>query len=202
MINFFLRYYSRILKKLSGKSLVAAKIHSSSKIEAGSSVHFSCMGRYSFCGYDCSIYYAEIGSFVSIAGGVVIGAPEHPMSWVSTSPVFYRGRDSIKKKFSDHCLPNPNITLVGNDVWIGSGAVILSGVSIGDGAVIGAGSIVTKNVDPYAIVAGSPAKLIRYRFSNDIINRLLRSEWWLLPDDRLSNLAKYIKNPEVFLKRF
>lgn len=79
-------------------------------------------------------------------------------------------------------------TKIGNDVWIGANAVIQSGVTIGDGAIIGSGAIVTKNVPPYAIVAGVPAKLLRYRFNKTQIKDLLKLQWWNLPFDKIKNL--------------
>jgi chloramphenicol O-acetyltransferase type B len=190
---------SRLIKKAHLCSVRKSSIHPSSKIEAGSNVVFSRFDRYSFCGYDCDIFYAEIGSFTSIANQVVIGGARHPMEWVGMSPVFYRGRDSVRKKFSQHELSRPRITSVGHDVWIGRSAIIMSGVKIGNGAVVGAGAIVTKDVPPYAIVAGNPAKLIRFRFSPDLISSLEDSNWWLLGDDRIEYLARYIKNPEMFI---
>ena len=84
-------------------------------------------------------------------------------------------------------------------MWIGRRAIILQGVHIGTGAVVGAGAVVTKDIPPYAVVAGCPAKIIKYRFDSDIICRLLKSEWWLLQDFQLKKLAKYMNSPIVFL---
>jgi serine acetyltransferase len=85
-------------------------------------------------------------------------------------------------------------------VWIGLGSIILSGVKVGTGSIIAAGSVVTKDVEPYTIVAGNPAKLIRKRFSNEIINSLEKSEWWNFSDERLKYFAKYFKEPTLFLE--
>lgn len=81
---------------------------------------------------------------------------------------------------------------IGNDVWIGAGAQVLSGVSIGDGAIVGAGAIVTRDVPPYAIVAGNPARHIRYRFAPDVIDELLRLQWWDWSEERLRSEAAYL----------
>lgn len=89
---------------------------------------------------------------------------------------------------------------VGNDVWIGTGAVILPGVHIGDGAVIGCRAVVTKSVPPYAIVAGNPARVVKYRFSKELIERFMNAKWWNLPDDVInSKLAPHINDPEHFI---
>lgn len=156
----------RTIKKLQLKELLNADIHHSSKIEAGSSVVSSSFARYSFCGYGCTILLAKIGSFVCIADSVSIGLSEHPMEYVSMSTVFLKQRDSVSTKFSHHAPPDTDrqYTLVGSDVWIGKNALIKAGVTIGHGAVIAMGSVVTKDVAPYAIVGGVPAKLIRFRF--------------------------------------
>ncbi len=193
-------YWAKFFKKIQGKAILNSVVHKSSKIEAGSAVLNSIMDKHSFCGYYCEINNAEIGSFCSISNHVIIGGGMHPINWVSTSPVFYKGRDSVKTKFSEFERENQKRTIIGNDVWIGARVMLKQGVTIGHGAIIGMGSIVTKDVAPYSIVAGCPAKEIRKRFDPLIIERMLLSEWWKIPEQKLKNAAKYIKNPEVFLK--
>jgi len=191
---------AKVIKKARPSAIKNSTIHHSSKIESGTSFVDSTMGRYSFCGYDCEIYRANIGAFTSIANGVVIGGARHPMEWVSMSPVFYAGRDSVRTKFAEHVLVAPDFVHIGNDVWIGRSAIILSGISVGDGAVVGAGSVVTKNVPPYAIVAGNPARLIRYRFSDEIIEKMMKIKWWDFPDEQLRQTGRYFNQPECFFK--
>lgn len=191
--------YFKLLKKLRGAAKLNCRIHSTSKVESGSALVNVVMDRYSFCGYDCEIINAEIGSFCSIANRVTIGGANHPIDWISTSPVFYFGRDSVKKKFSNHQRPLDKKTIVGNDVWIGNNVVIKQGVNIGTGSVIGMGSIVTKNVEPYSIVAGNPARHIRNRFSSELVQKILASEWWNLEEVQLSKVGKYARNPEEFI---
>ena len=122
----------------------------------------------------------EIGSFCSISSRVtILLGGEHRPDWVTTYPfnMFWPNAPRVQG--------NPKSkgdVLVGHDVWIGYGTTILSGVSIGTGAVVGAHSLVTHNVPPYAIVAGNPARLIRYRFDESVIKRLLGSQWWKLQD--------------------
>lgn len=193
---------AKTLKKARFAAIRNSKVHPTSKIESGTSFVASFIDRYSFCGYDCDIYHTNVGSFTSIANNVVVGGARHPMEWVGMSPVFYAGRDSVKAKFSQHPLDNPLKTLIGNDVWIGRSAIILSGVNIGNGAVVGAGSVVTKDVPSYAIVAGNPAKLIRYRFETSVIEELERIKWWTFPEEQLAGLANYIKDPGLFIDLF
>jgi acetyltransferase-like isoleucine patch superfamily enzyme len=158
------------------------------------------MDRHSFCGYHCEISNCDIGSFCSIANHVVIGGGMHPIGWISTSPAFYKGRDSIPMKYSEHDRPAPLRTVIEHDVWIGEFTLIKQGVTIGTGAVVGMGSVVTRDVEPYTIVAGAPARLVRTRFPPELASRLLASEWWLLDDATLTRAAVYAPYPEEFLK--
>ena len=192
---------SKILKKLRGVSILHSDVHSTSKVESGSLFVNSSMEKYSFCGYDCEIINCRIGSFCSIANNVIIGGAMHPISWVSMSPAFYDGRDSVKKKFSEFKRDPDKETIVGHDVWIGHGAHIKQGVTIGTGSVVGMGSVVTKDVPPYSIVGGNPARVIRMRFDEDVIEQLLNSEWWNMPELRIQEMSRYIQDPIKFLKQ-
>lgn len=193
-------YAAKLVKKLHGRAVSDCEIHPSSKIEAGSEVVNSRFDRHSFCGYYCEIINCDVGSFCSIANHVVIGGGMHPMDWVSTSPAFYRGRDSISMKYSEHDRPAPLRTQIGHDAWIGERALIKQGVVIGTGAVVGMGSVVTRNVEPYAVVAGTPARTIRLRFEPQIVARLLASEWWALDDETLRRAAVHARDPIAFLR--
>ncbi len=192
-------YWSKLLKKIRGASIKNSKIDNTSKVEAGTLFLNSEMGKYSFCGYDCKIINCKIGAFSSIADGVVIGGGQHPIDWVSTSPVFYSGRDSVRKKFSEFERPKDAFSVVGNDVWIGERAIVKQGVRIGDGAVIGMGAVVTKNVGPYEIWGGCPAKKLKDRFDEETRSSLIKTRWWELPDDKIKLLADSIRNPDVFI---
>lgn len=194
--------WAKVLKKIRGAAIKNSTIDKTSKVESGSQIVNSTFGRHSFCGYDCQIINCDVGSFTSIANNVVIGGAQHPMDWVSMSPVFYEGKDSVKTKFSEHIRPDALKTKVGNDVWIGQGALIKAGVSVGDGAVVGMGSVVTKNVAPYCIVAGNPARLIKKRFDEDIIDNLFQLKWWNLRDAEIIKYAYLFNNIEEFKKVF
>ena len=193
-------YWAKFFKKVRSKAVYKSKIASTSKIEAGSEINYSSFDKHSFCGYNCEINYAQVGSFCSIANGVVIGGGKHPINWVGMSPVFYAGKDSVKAKFSKFKREKSLLTTIGNDVWIGRNVIIKEGVTIGHGSVIGMGSIVTKDVLSYSIVGGNPAKLIRMRFDSNIIDELIKSEWWNIDEEILSKCAQNIKDPELFLK--
>ena len=197
----FIQYIiSRVFLKLKMSAIRNSHIHPTSKIESGSQVVNTHMDRHSFCGYHCTLLNCDIGGFCSIADQVYIGGSHHPIHFVSTSPVFLKHKDSVKTKFALHDYSHSPRTTIGHDVWIGHGAKIKAGITIGHGAVIGMGAIVTKDVAPYAIVAGNPAKLIRQRFDKDTIVALLKSEWWQASDTELKSMGKYFNEPEAFLK--
>ncbi|MEK8130363.1 CatB-related O-acetyltransferase [Paenibacillus filicis] len=146
--------------------------------------------------------HLTIGKFCSIADKVTIFlGGEHRTDWVTTYPF-----NVLIPEFAfiqGHPRTKGNVT-IGNDVWIASGATILSGVQVGDGAVIGAGAVVSRDVPPYAIVAGNPAKLVKYRFSDDIIVRLLHIRWWDWPTDRIESAIPLLQSGDIhtFLTHF
>ncbi len=140
----------------------------------------SVIGKYSYTNERTTIINTKIGNYCSISWNVTIGAPEHPLDRFTTHPITYSEKYQnsvglLHKGFDQH--PR-GTTEIGHDVWIGANVIIRSGTRIGTGAVIGAGSVVTKDVPPYAIVAGVPAKIIRFRFPEDVRKALLRSRWW------------------------
>lgn len=197
-------YYSKLFKKyVRGKSIRNSQLHNSVAINSGSLVINSSIGKYSYTGYDCIIINTNIGSYCSLADNVVIGSAQHPMNWVSTSPVFENVVHSgPTKRFAKFDVPKSKITTIGSDVWIGHGVIIKAGVNIGTGAVIGAGAVVTKDVAPYAVVGGCPAKVIKYRFTQSVIEQLIESEWWELSDEELQRKSHLITDPESFLETF
>lgn len=141
-----------------------------------------------------TIYYT-VGKFCSIATLTILLDGNHRHDWISTSPFSAFFEVPILKN-NDFQNSKGNV-IIGNDVWIGLNAVILSGVTIGDGAVIGACSVVTKNVSAYSIVAGNPAKLIRYRFDKDAIKQLLRIKWWDWPVEKIKENIPLLCNDNI-----
>lgn len=163
----------------------------------------SRLGAYSYAQAETSVFNADIGPFCSIAGNVTIGLAMHPTHMVSTSPVFYDHEQPLPRFFTTQRIFVENLprTFIGPDVWIGQGAMIKAGVQIGAGAVIGAGAIVTKDIAPYAIAAGNPCRVIRYRFPESVCQRLLASRWWELDDKELEQLAPFFGDPAQFLDK-
>lgn len=179
-------YLSKVIKKLRLRSILNSNIHKTSSIASGTQFVDSTMDKHSFCGYDCSILGTDIGSFCSIASNCEIGGASHTVDWISTSPVFNENKDQIKMKYSYHKYNSQSSrTIIGNDVWIGARVLIKAGVTIGHGSVVGMGSVVTKDIPPYEVWAGNPAKFIRKRFNDEIIEELLRIKWWDFEDDKL-----------------
>lgn len=128
----------------------------------------------------------KIGKFCSIAQNVTIFlGGNHRLDWISLYPFEPTHPSWPDTKGTETSLITKGDVTIGNDVWIGSGATIMSGVSVGDGAAIGTGSVVTSDVDPYSVVAGNPAKVIKMRFSEEDIARLLEIKWWDWPEDMI-----------------
>lgn len=191
--------YSKFFKKiLRGKSILHSKVDKKSKIYSGSQFQDSSLGRYSYVGYDCEIFNCQIGSFCSIANGVIIGGAKHPLSWVSTSPVFYVAKGGTGEHLGGLEEPQRKQTIVGNDVWIGSRAIIMEGVNIGNGVVIGSGAVVTKDVPDYAIVVGVPARILRFRFEEEIRQKISETKWWNLSEEELKEVSMLVANPKKF----
>ena len=138
------------------------------------------LGDFTFVSSNCRINKVKIGKFCSIGYGVQCGIGRHPSRhYVTTHPIFYSMQRQAQITFSDRdYFEEFRKTEIGNDVWIGANAIILDGVKIGDGSIVGAGSVVTKDVLPYAIVGGVPARVIRYRFDESQIQFLLKFQWW------------------------
>ena len=134
------------------------------------------IGDHSYLNHGAIVFSGSIGKFSSIAHRAQIGPEEHPVELVSTSPHVYGPMGDRIPSLKVDEFPSP--PRIGNDVWIGSAAVVLQGVSVGDGAIIGAGSVVTRDIPPYAIAVGVPARILRYRFPPVVVHSLLLLRWW------------------------
>ena len=149
------------------------------------------MGKYSYVGGYGFLFNVKIGNYCSIAERCCIGGAAHPLHRVSSSPVFQEGKNVLNKNFENFPdIVNPD-TIIDNDVWIGMGCYIKAGVTIHTGAVVGMGSVVTKDVPPYEIWAGNPAKKIGERFDDAVKEKLLNTEWWNWEDQKVAEMSKY-----------
>lgn len=199
MFKILLDYICYLLTALvdSKKSISAvvfgSKLHKTSAIRQKCRFYNSSIDKYSYIGRNSLIQYTSIGAFCSISENCVIGLRTHPLNFFSSSPVFCKGNNCLKKNFEKFDFKNFQNTYIENDVWIGTNVIIKSGVTIHNGAVIGAGAVVTKDVPPYAIVAGVPANIIRFRFDNETIEKLLKDEWWKFDDNEIYKYAEKYK---------
>lgn len=160
-------------------------------INRRSYINDSFIGKYTYAGINTTMNWTKIGAFCSLARNVDVGGFDHDYHKITTMPAFRfaqtrngGGKLEVKTIHNDYCE-------IGNDVWIAAGAQVLHKVKIGDGAVIGGGAVVTKDVPPYAIAVGVPAKVIGYRCSQENIDKLLELKWWNWPDEIL---IKYMDN--------
>lgn len=156
-----------------------SSVNKSAKIKRFNRIYYSNIGSYTYIAPGCIINNCKIGCYCSIAMNVKIGMGSHPLQYISTSPIFYNPNNPLRTKLVKKDLYNEfEKTDIGSDVWIGVNSIIKDGVKISHGAVVGAGSVVTKDVPPYAVVGGVPAKIIKYRFDENIIALMLETKWW------------------------
>ena len=146
-------------------------------------------------------FQLNIGKYCSFADNIVIiGGGEHDKDWVSTFPFIDRWKlDEYKQLKRPRFKGNINIE---NDVWIANNVTILSGVTIGNGAIIGANTTVTKNVPEYSIVVGNPMQILKYRFNKNIIDQLLKIQWWEWSEEKIKKHQDLFINPQKFIKEF
>ncbi|CEG29109.1 CatB-related O-acetyltransferase [Bacillus sp. B-jedd] len=194
-------YISKFIKKSYLPAIKNSSIDKKSRVCNGSHILDVNLDKYSYIGNFCTVVNCDIGKFCSIADNCIIGGASHPIEWVSTSPVFHEGKNILGKNFSNHHFKTSKKTIIGNDVWIGNNCLIKSGVIISDGAIIGMGSVVTKDIGPYEIWGGTPARLIRKRFNDETIKLLLEKQWWEWKEIDIQNKAKYFNEIETFLKK-
>ncbi len=195
-------YAARLVEKMKPNAIHNCNIDKTAHKGYGNQIIESQIGKYSYIGNKSTVCHAKIGAFCSVAPNVIIGGAAHPIDFVSTSPIFHRGRNVLSKNFADKAFDPFKRTTIGNDVWIGNNCIIKQGVKIGNGAVIGMGSVVTKDVGDYEIWAGNPAKLIRKRFDDETIEKLLKIKWWELSDEQIKKYADCFDSPEKFIERY
>lgn len=179
-----------------------SKLSPSAVVYRGVKIKYASVADYTYISNNTDVENATIGKFCSIADHCRIGLANHTLDLLSTSPVFTLANNAAKTKWVESNVDTKSSkkVIIGNDVWIGSHALILGGVKIGDGAVIGAGAVVTKDVPPYAIVGGVPASIIRFRFSQEIIDKLLEVEWWNIPKNKLCNIIDVFHTSQITLE--
>ncbi len=162
------------------------------------------VGSYTYIQSNSIVNNAFIGRYSSIATNVSIGGGEHPIDFIGTSPVFYDNNHPLPKFLvsgNNYNKPYINRTNIGADVWIGQNSIIKSGINIGVGAIVGAGAVVVKDVEPYSIVGGVPAKHIKWRFDESLREKLSSSKWWTLNPVELEGLNEYFSNPELMMQQ-
>lgn len=216
-MHVIIEYFIGVLYLLFGKNvriIPFSRIDKNSKfglynyVGRHSIIKNTSIGKFSYIGSDCIFTNSSIGNFCSISSNVQVVSGKHPSSiWVSSHPVFYSilppTKNSFVKKqlFEEFVLTaNGKSCEIGNDVWIGRNVIIMEGVIIGDGAIIATGSIVTKDIAPYTIVGGIPAKVIRRRFNEDQCKKLHSIEWWNWSDEELRSKAHDFSDIDIFLK--
>lgn len=172
-----------------------SQISKYSKIWRGAVVVHSTVDDYSYVGPKARLIHVNVGKFCSISD-CIIGMGSHPLNHLSTSSIFTSPNNGTGCSWTKQSFYNEyKTTNIGDDVWIGTRAIIMPGVTIGNGAVVGAGAVVTRDVPPYAIVGGVPAKVIRYRFDIDTIGKLTKANWWELDAETLKQNIKLFQEP-------
>ncbi|MGI9512572.1 MAG: DapH/DapD/GlmU-related protein [Anderseniella sp.] len=168
----------------------------------------SALGDYSYVERHSELIYTRTGRFCAIAANVRLNALNHPVHRVSQHKFTYRPNEyfvgkKIDRAFREQRMEQGKVVL-GHDVWVGHGAIVLPGVTVGTGAVIGAGAVVTRDVESYAIVAGTPARFVRWRFDPETAQRLLQLEWWNWSHDRLADTVEDMAQMDVvaFLDKY
>ncbi|KAB8152154.1 antibiotic acetyltransferase [Kordia sp. TARA_039_SRF] len=205
MISYFISLFS--LKKLTHKAVSflaywdkTSSFTKTSEIRRFAKLKSSTVGRYSRINPNCKLANTNVGNFTAIGRDTTIGLGKHPMNYVSTQNIFYKKNNMNNRWVKPiNMEPTPPIS-IGSDVWIGVEAMILDGLTVGDGAVIGARAVVTKNVPPYAIAVGAPAKIIKYRFEQEVIDRLLEIQWWNFTDEEIDKYVEFFREEEITLE--
>lgn len=202
MINYIKGYLKNLLNpRVSLFSSVdyLSKIDKKARIYERVKVIHSEVGAYSYIGPKSRIIWTKVGKFCSIAGETSIGMGSHTLDMISTSPIFTEKKNGTGFSWVNNQTVSPYDRIeIGNDVWIGKRVMVMGGLKIGDGAVIGAGAVVTKDVPPYAVVGGVPARIIKYRFTEAEIELLKTLRWWDMPDEKLKSMITLFQTKPDF----
>lgn len=209
-IVWFVRFIKAFVLELKNKNLLMGYMSSANSSEFGiyntlyENVYLENvkLNDFTYISNNTTIRNCKIGKFCSIGPDCKIGLGMHPTKdYVSTHPIFFSDKKQSQISFvKKSTFKESDDVFIGNDVWIGANVVILDGIKISDGAIIAAGSIVNKDVPPYAIYGGVPAKLIKYRFNNITIQKLLRFEWWNKEKSFLKDNVNKMKDVNLLIK--
>lgn len=188
---------------------ITALVSVNNKIDPKSMIYRFCkvkgssLGAYSYIGNNTILENAHIGRYCSISDKCRIGMGSHTLNLLSTCSLFTEALNGTQYQWvKDDAHSAPSLPVViGNDVWIGYQSLILGGVKIGDGAVVAAGAVVVKDVPPYAVVGGVPAKVIKYRFPNDIIDKLEEIKWWDIPEEKLKKNIHLFQSEDITIEQ-
>ena len=192
--------------KTTGYSLVRSErsnavLGANTKVYEPFFLHDVELGDYSYIAKNSTVNNCKIGKFCSIGPNFCCGLGIHPTNGLSTAPMFYStAKQNGISLCEDNKIEESKRTTIGNDVFIGANVTILDGVTIADGAVIGAGAVVTKDIPPYAVAVGVPAKVVKYRFDEDTIKNLLEQQWWNGTEEDLQIVERNFWNVEAFLR--
>jgi virginiamycin A acetyltransferase len=212
ILNKLLSYYNPVISILNSDKvslipirnrIIDSRISKLVKLYPPYKIEFSDIGDYSYIAENSRINQTRIGKFCSIGPNLLSGYGIHPIHGISTSPMFYstlkQNGYSLSKE--DKITERKPIT-IGNDVFIGMNVTILDGISIGDGAVIGAGCIVSKDIPPYTIAIGVPVQIIRKRFTDEQIEKLLKIKWWNFQEMELQEVEKFFFDVDAFIDKY
>jgi len=201
MLFFKIAYYkwlwqaftSELLKFHPTSFSVMSKFSSHVHLDAKTALNRCEVGSYSYISKETSMIRVTVGRYCSIGPECKIGMGSHPTNLISTSPVFFSKSNKIGiSLIEEECYEEFKPIEIGHDVWIGSRAMIMGGCHIGNGAIVAAGAVVIKDVKPYSIVGGIPAKEIKMRFDAELIELLERSKWWLLNHQKLKEIFNLV----------
>ena len=183
--------------------IISSVVSKSAKLYDTYILRNSEVSNYTYISNNSVINNTTIGKFCSIGPNFISGWGIHPLHSISTSPMFYSTMKQNGYSLTDkNTFSEMRNIVIGNDVFIGMNVTVLDGVRIGDGAVIGAGAVVSKDIPPYAIAVGVPIKIIKYRFTDEVISQLLKIKWWDWDDKDLHYIVDHFYNVNEFTESF